>query len=79
MYLGLAIAPATWYNENVVIWPVRRIVTIGHDSGVVQTIVEAVTGRHALFFKITTDYTGWMGEMFKGRTLFELRNFVFGK
>ena len=54
-------------------------IDIGHDSGVVKTIVKAVTGRHSVFFKVTTDYSGWMGEMFKGRTLMELKNFVFMK
>ena len=52
---------------------------IGHDGGVIHTIVKAVAGRHALFFKVTTEYQGWMGEMFKGRNLFELISFVFMK
>ena len=54
-------------------------VDIGHDSGVVRTIVKAVTGRHSVFFKVSTDYTGWMGDYFKGRCLFELKSFVFMK
>ncbi len=54
-------------------------VVIGHDSGVVETIVKAVTGRHSVYFRIDTDYSGWMGEMFKERTLFELEEFVFMK
>ena len=54
-------------------------VEIGHDDGVVQTVVEAVTGRHAVFFTIETDYQGWMGDYFKGRSLFELESFVFMK
>ncbi|MBE6754131.1 MAG: xylan 1,4-beta-xylosidase [Ruminococcaceae bacterium] len=54
-------------------------VKIGHDSGTVETVVKAVTGRHAIFFRVTTDYTGWMGDYFKGRPLFELKAFVFMK
>ncbi len=52
---------------------------IGHSSGVVSTIVKNVTGRHSVFFKVTTDYTGWTGEYFKTRNLFELKSFVFMK
>lgn len=52
---------------------------IGMDNGVVSCITKAVTGRHAVFFKVSTDYSGWMGEYFKGRTLFELKSFVFMK
>jgi arabinoxylan arabinofuranohydrolase len=52
---------------------------IGHDSSAIHTIVKSVTGRHAVFFKITTEYVGWMGEMFRGRNLFELCSFVFLK
>ena len=52
---------------------------IGHDSGVVSTKVKNVSGRHAVYFKITTDYSGWMGDYFKDRNLFELVEFVFTK
>lgn len=52
---------------------------IGHDSGVINAVVEAVTGRHAVFFKVTTEYSGWMAAYFEGRCLFELRSFVFMK
>ncbi len=54
-------------------------VHVGLDSGVVQTIVKAVTGRHAVFLKVTTNYTGWQGQWFTGRALFELKQFVFMK
>lgn len=54
-------------------------VHVGLDSGVVQTIIKAVTGRHAVFLKVTTNYNGWQGEWFKGRQLFELKQFVFMK
>ncbi len=52
---------------------------IGHDSGVVSTVVKNVTGRHSVFFRITTDYSGWTGDYFKTRMLFELKSFVFMK
>ena len=52
---------------------------IGPDSGVVSAVVQNVTGRHALYFRVTTDYTGWAGESFKNRILFELKDFVFLK
>lgn len=52
---------------------------IGHDDALVRTRVSIVTGRHALFFKITTGYTGWTADYFKGRSLFELKSFVFFK
>ncbi|MBQ8639662.1 MAG: family 43 glycosylhydrolase [Lachnospiraceae bacterium] len=52
---------------------------IGHDGGVVQTVVTNVTGRHAVFFTVSTDYSGWTAEFFKGRQLFELKAFVFMK
>ena len=54
-------------------------VKIGHDDSVVQTVIEAVTGRHSVFFTIETEYEGWMGDYFKGRGLFELESFVFMK
>lgn len=54
-------------------------VKIGADSGTVNTVVKNVTGRHSVFFKVTTDYNGWTGEYFKNRCLFELRSFVFSK
>lgn len=52
---------------------------IGHDGGVLQTEVKKLTGRHAIFFKIDTDYEGWTAGFFKGRQLFELVEFVFMK
>lgn len=52
---------------------------IGHDNSIVTTRVKKVTGRHALFFKITTDYFGWTGELLNQRCLFELKSFVFMK
>lgn len=52
---------------------------IGHDSGTISTIVKNVTGRHSVFFKVSTDYTGWTADYFKQRQLFELKKFVFMK
>ncbi len=54
-------------------------VHVGMDGGNIHAIVKAVTGQHALFFRVTTEYKGWTGEMFKGRQLFELKQFVFMK
>lgn len=52
---------------------------VGHDSGTVRAVVKAVTGRHAVYLKISDDYSGWTGEYFKDRALFELIRFVFMK
>lgn len=52
---------------------------IGRDGGIVNCVTQAVTGRHALYFTVTTGYHGWTGEFFAGRTLFELKEFVFMK
>ena len=53
---------------------------IGRNGGVLNTAVKAVTGRHSVFFKVTTDYADdWTGEPFKHRCLFELKSFVFMK
>ena len=54
-------------------------IEIGHDDEVITTVVEAVTGRHAVYFTFETDYSGWMADYFKGRGLFELESFVFMK
>lgn len=52
---------------------------MGHDNGVINCVVKNVTGRHAVFFKVSTDYTGWTAPMFENRPLFELKSFVFMK
>ena len=53
---------------------------IGPDDGMVRTVVQNVTGRHALYFRVTTDYSDWSREFIKrDRWLFELRDFVFMK
>ncbi len=52
---------------------------IGHDGGTALTVVKSVTGRHSVFFRVTTDYSGWAADYFKERCLFELKSFVFMK
>ncbi len=53
---------------------------IGHDDTVITSRVSKVTGRHSLFFKITTDYpSDWTGNLLKERCLFELKSFTFMK
>lgn len=53
---------------------------IGRDGGTVTSKVNIVTGRHSVFFKISTEYPDdWAGESFKQRCLFELKSFVFMK
>ena len=52
---------------------------IGQGSTEIYTVVKAVTGRHAVFFKVTTNYSGWTAAFFEGRSLFELKEFVFMK
>lgn len=52
---------------------------VGHDSGTYTCVTKAVTGRHAVFFRVTTDYEGWTGSFFESRKLFEFKRFVFMK
>ncbi len=52
---------------------------IGRNGGTLTTVVKAVTGRHSVFFKVTTDYVGWPAGCFKNRALFALKKFVFTK
>ncbi len=52
---------------------------IGQDGGLIRCVTRAVTGRHALYFTVTTGYGGWTGEYFAGRVLFEFKEFVFMK
>lgn len=54
-------------------------VAVGMDDGVYSARVKAVTGRHAVYFTVNDNYTGWSRDMFKGRNLFELVSFVFEK
>lgn len=53
---------------------------IGRDGGVITARVKAVTGRHSVFFRVSTEYPDdWSGKQFKSRYLFELKSFVFMK
>ncbi len=53
---------------------------IGRNGGIIGTAVKAVTGRHSVFFRVTTDHADdWTGEPFRNRCLFEMKNFVFMK
>lgn len=52
---------------------------IGAASGTYSAIVNNVTGRHSVFFKIEHNYTGWFVDWYKDRHLFELESFIFVK
>jgi hypothetical protein len=52
---------------------------IGMDDGVYSTVVQKVTGRHAVFFVIEAGFGGYFVDMFKGRRLFDLLSFVIMK
>ena len=55
-------------------------VEIGRNSSYIETIVKNVTGRHSVFFTVSTNYGGsWTYQYFKDRCLFELVSFVFMK
>ncbi len=53
---------------------------IGRNGGIITERVKAVTGRHSVFFKVSTEYPhDWSGESFRSRYLFEMKSFVFMK
>lgn len=54
-------------------------VDFGMNDGVIRGKVKAVTGMHSVFFKVEAGFGGGFVEMFKGRQLFELKQFVFSK
>lgn len=55
-------------------------IRIGRNGGVLSERVKAVTGRHSVFFKVSTEYPhDWSGESFRNRCLFELKAFTFMK
>ena len=57
-------------------------IDVGTADGVYKARIKKLTGRHAVYFKITTDYTSlpeWQANYFKDRALFELCEFVFMK
>ena len=49
----------------------------GAGDGIVSAKLEPVQGRHAVYLKAHTGYTGWAAGMFSGRQLFELEKLVF--
>lgn len=55
------------------------VIPIGLSDGIITGKVKHVTGRHSVFLKVTTSYSGWMGDYFTERQLFELKSFVFTK
>ena len=56
------------------------VLNVGRSGGTVTAVVKNVTGRHALYFKVMTNYgDDWIGQQFKGRQLFDLKSFVFMK
>lgn len=61
---------------------------VGSGDGMAHAVVKKVTGRHALFFTVSTGYhssadkddpNDWIANMFRGRVLFELKSFMFMK
>ncbi|MGN0371061.1 MAG: family 43 glycosylhydrolase [Butyrivibrio sp.] len=52
-------------------------IAFGESDGVIETVVNNITGRHSIFFKVEAGYTGWAAGMFENRYLFELEEFVF--
>lgn len=60
-------------GEEIGVCPVDK------NGGVYSCVTKCVTGRHAVFFKVITDYEGWTGSFFEGRNLFELKEFTFMK
>ncbi len=59
--------------------PVIGTCNVGTDSGVYSSVVDSVSGRHAIFFKIKRDFGGWFKSMTDGRHLFDLSEFIFIK
>ena len=55
------------------------VVDFGENDGVIGGRVKAVTGRHALYIRVETGYTGWFADEMKGRQLLQLSELVFIK
>ena len=47
------------------------------NGGIVSAELPAIKGRHAVYLKAKSLYEGWAADMFGGRYLFELEEFVF--
>ena len=54
-------------------------IKIGHEGGYAETEVKKLTGVHAIYFKISTDYSGWTAGFFENRNLLEISEFAFMK
>lgn len=54
-------------------------VHVGRNGGEVKCKVKPLCGRHSVFFKVTTDYNNWAGDVIIKRNLFDLNSFVFLK
>lgn len=54
-------------------------VSFGENDSVLSAKVKALTGRHAIFFRVEDGYEGWFADSMKGRHLLELEEFVFVK
>ena len=54
-------------------------VNVGLGDGVYKGKVKAITGRHAVFFKVTHETEGWTAPYFDSKSLFELLEFTFMK
>ncbi|SET18660.1 family 43 glycosylhydrolase [[Clostridium] polysaccharolyticum] len=54
-------------------------VEFGMDDSIVTGKMNCVTGRHAVYFVVKAGFSGGFAEMFHGRQLFELKEFVFCK
>ncbi len=54
-------------------------VSFGMNDGIVSERVNCVTGRHAVYFVVKATFEGGFVDMFKGRQLIELKEFVFCK
>lgn len=52
---------------------------VGRSAECIKTRVKAVTGRHAVYLTVSTNYEGWTGSFFTNRCLMELKKFVFMK
>lgn len=55
------------------------VVEFGMNDGIASGKVNCVTGRHAIYFVVEAAFEGGFLEMFKGRPLLEMKEFVFCK
>ncbi|HIS52188.1 MAG TPA: family 43 glycosylhydrolase [Candidatus Onthomonas avicola] len=57
--------------------PEIAAVPFGADDALLRAGLAPVEGRHALYLRAETDYSGWLGEPLRGRCLLELSEFLF--